>query len=405
MATTVSGIQSKVNIFISDASTNSVSAADRLSAISQATQNLMADIGFDHFNATYSLDYFDTVHRYDVTTALPDLFEPVDLKRGEAQHTDQLIRKQPRDIATDIGNGSSQKEFSVERYDRKSFLVINMPALYQADSLHTCDEFDGNGTWVADTSTSDATNVATDSIVFQVGGGSVSFDVDVSQSGNNYASISNSTMNAVDLSGVENIATLFMWVYIPSVTNFTSVTAYWGSSSTAYWSLTATTDYNGNALVAGWNRLKFAWASATKTSTPDSSAIDYLRIDFNYAGGYADNTGFRIDQILMIRPETLTFIYETFYVGKNNSGTSLLAFTATTDVPWYSGIYDFFDNPIAHGAAAILLRQMQLETRADSEDRQYEKEIKSLLQRLPTSQLKESRAFKPRGVNFARSKV
>jgi hypothetical protein len=70
-------------------------------------------------------------------------------------------------------------------------------------SVHNCDTYDGNGTWTKDAADSDAMNVTTDTVNYFEGSGSVSFDVDVSQSVNNLARIYNGSFSTVDISGID----------------------------------------------------------------------------------------------------------------------------------------------------------------------------------------------------------
>ena len=401
MATTISGIISKVDLILRDTSNNSVSAADRLLAISTAVQDIMGEFGFDHMNKTYSLSYLDTVNYYKLDTDITDLIEPIDLRRGEGENVEQFTRKNPRELAIEIANGETENAFGIERKDRDTYLVVNYGSPHQAILLHDCDSLTSNGTWAVDATNSDATNLTLDSVEFKQGNGSLNFDADVSQSGDNRATIENSDMAAVDLSDEENLASLVFRVYIPDVTNFSSVTGYWGSSSSAYWSGSATTDINSNAFVNGWNRIKVDWADATQTGTVDESAIDYLRFDLNYTGSQVDDTDFRIDDINMIRPETLTLFYQSAFLGTDTTGaTNRTAFSATGDIPFYSGMYDYFDNPVAYRAASILFDEMGLPADSDRQNLAYQKAIRDLKKRFPSSTMRETSSFKVKGINF-----
>ena len=116
------------------------------------------------------------------------------------------------------------------------------------DSLIT-----GGGTWTLDTTNGDGTNLTVDTNEYKQGSASLNFDVDVSQTANNKVILYNSTLTEMDLSSYEDLAAFIFWVYIPDVTYFSSVTLYWGSDSSNYWSATVTTDMNGTAWASGWN--------------------------------------------------------------------------------------------------------------------------------------------------------
>mgnify|MGYP001605589066 CR=1 FL=1 len=401
MATTVSVIQTRANQFLRDTSTNSVSAADRLRAISIAVQEIMSDWGFDASNKRFAFDYFDTLNYYDITTDVPRFLEPVDLRKEEEDHIEQFTRKTPREIALEI-NSPEEPSFAIERRDEKNFLGISLAAKNTAVTLHSCDSLTSDGTWAVDATNSDATNLTLDEVEFKEGTGSLNFDADVSQSANNRATIDNDDMTAVDLSDHINLSSLLAWIWIPESTDFTSVTAYWGSSSTVYWSASVTTDVFGAAWAEGaWNRIKVDWDSATQTGTVDNAAIDFLRFDFNYAAAYADQTDFRLDRILMVRPEKLYLHYNSWTIGETTAGVALSEFAATTDVPFYSGLYDFFDNYVAMRSAAILFRQMGLNDDAMLMDSQAEMEKRRLKKKFPNTTQKMTKSFKVQGLDFS----
>ena len=394
MATTTATTISKIDQFIRDTSTDSVSATDRLQAISIATQDVMTEMGFDLQNATSVISYLDSVNYYKITSAIPDFTEVIDLRRGEGDNTEMFTFKDSDELAVEVANGIEVPSYAIERKDGDTYLVIIYNSEHQADSLHTCNAYDSNGEWEVDDTNSDATNITTDTNEKKEGAGSVNFDIDVSQSANNKATIANDDINSKDLSDDEDLSSLVFWAYIPDITNFTSITGYWGSSSTVYFSATATTDLNGNTLVTGWNEIKIDWADATETPTVDTSAINYLRFDFNYAAGQTDDTDFRIDDVRMVRPEKLTLHYHSWYVGEDSSGTKLTAFDSTTDVPFYSGQYDYFDNVVAHRAAAILFKEVGLIDDYNVENGEYVKALRDLKKRFPASGRKESNSFK-----------
>jgi len=166
--------------------------------------------------------------------------------------------------------------------------------------LHSCNAYDYDGTWSA---SNDADSLSTDtgSIVFR-GWGSVQFNVDVSKdAGNNFATLTNSSMASKDLSLYEDTGSLKAHLYFPitDFSEFTSVTLRWGSDASNYWEKTVTQNESG-AFQNGWNTLAFPWTSATPTGSPDSSGIDFLEVVLNYTGSQIDITSMRLDWIEFI---------------------------------------------------------------------------------------------------------
>lgn len=405
MAITISSIQTNFNTYLGDSSTDRVSDAERLQYFTEATSWLSEELGNEHSIETYVLNYLDSVHKYKITTAVADLLIGADLRREEGFHTEAFTRKSPRELAEDIGQGSGESSWAVERTDGDSYLVVNHSSRYSAKLISGFDSTtDGGGTWALDASTADGNNLTVDTNEFKQGTGSLNFDVTVAQSGNNLATLSNSTLTSLDLSDYENLATFSLWVYIPAITNFTSVTLYWGSSSTAYTSLVKTTDINGSAFVIGWNQLTFDWSSGTVTSTPDFSAVDYIRIDFNYGAGYSNATDFRVDNLILVRPEKLTFHYVSWNVGTNSGGTALTAFTATTDIPFFSGRYDQYKYAVAHKAASLAFLNLRLRQEALDENNLAEQSLDRYTKIFESSKVREQNSFKVKGVSFGRNR-
>lgn len=164
---------------------------------------------------------------------------------------------------------------------------------------------DNNGAWVIG---DDTENITADIGNFKEGMGAVNFDIDVSDSGNNFASIQNSTMNAVDLNDFANNGYIRLWVFIPSIIDFTSVLIRWGSGTGAYWQSAALdTDVYGRPIHTGWNYMEVKWEDAAITGSPDPQGIDFIYIRFTYAAGYVDQTDARIDGIAIFdKPFSVT---------------------------------------------------------------------------------------------------
>lgn len=203
----------------------------------------------------------------------------------------------------------------------KYLKLLGDPQDVQNVSIHNCDTYDGNGTWTADTATSDATNVKTDTVNYFEGSGSVSFDIDVSQSANNYASIYNASMSAVDISDMDD-EYLFYYVYLPTgmAATLSSMNAYLSSDSSGtpatianYYAFAATTQFNGQAFVDGRNLIGVARSSATQTGTCDLSSIKYVQLRLNYTAATTDRAGILLDGIFMREG----VLYEMRYYTKN----------------------------------------------------------------------------------------
>jgi hypothetical protein len=165
----------------------------------------------------------------------------------------------------------------------------------------------------------------------------VKFDITVGQSVSNFAEISNSTMTAVDLSAtaLQDVGTMFIYVYLPSSTAYTSFTHRWGSSASDYYESTVTAQFSGAAFVQGWNLLGFDWTTATTIGTPVDTAIDYLLFRATYAASFTSQTGLRIDAITMRQKSLLNLHYYSDYLVIDSGGTAKDTFASATDTTSY----------------------------------------------------------------------
>lgn len=419
MAVTVNSIQTLVNQYLhGDTSTNSVSAADRLAAITESVKQVYNDFGFNQTNKTYVVNYFDTVNIYDITTALPDFLEPVDIRLAAGDNYQAFTRKTPREITVDIDlyfpdRSLTENAFAVEQANGNRTLIINHISKYSANSVSDANSLsDNNGTWALDTVNSDASNLRLDTVNFQQPGtAALEFDVTAAQSVNNRATIYNPSLAPIDMSNEFQVGALVFWVYLPDVVNFTSITVYWGSDSSAtpstkanYYSASATTGLSSAPWAIGWQRVEVDWNGAATVGTPNVKSIRFIQFDFNYGSGQVSKTGYHLQMIKVIRPEPMTLHYQSWYVGTNTGGTAITNFSATTDIPFFSGQYDFFDVYCAHLAASILFREMGLLQDANNEEGLASRESMRLKKKFPSQMLKQTKYFGVKGVNFRRRK-
>lgn len=402
MSITLSNIVTNIDTYIGDSSTDRISSAERIQAINEATVWLQEELGNEMQNNTYSLKYYDSVYYYKVSTAVADLLEGADLRRATEDHNRTFAHKSSKELAEEIGQNAQESSWAIERRDGDTYLVVNHQTKYTTKVICDCDATDsGGGTWSVDTTNSDATNLTIDTVECKTGTGSFNFDIDVSQAGTNKAELVNSTLNSLDLSDYEDLGSFLFWLYIPDVTEFTSVTIFFGEDESNYWSATVTTDVDGSAWANGWNRVKIDWEDATKTGSPDASDTVYFQIDLNYTASQGDDTDFRIDDIILVRPETLTFHYLSWNVGTNSGGTDLTAYTATTDIPYYSGMYDQLKYPVAHKAASILFNSLRLYQDSQFEEQEALKALRRIRKLIPSSRTPELKSFKAHGINFS----
>jgi hypothetical protein len=119
-------------------------------------------------------------------------------------------------------------------------------------------------------------------------------------------------------------------MYIPSVTELSSIELRWGSSSSDYYSKTATVQADGSPLAQGWNFIEIDANGATITGTLIDTAIDYLAVKVNYTASYTDQTGFRIENLTIYLPQAMKLAYFTYYLSQTSAGVFQEEMTAAT---------------------------------------------------------------------------
>lgn len=275
-----------------------------------------------------------------------------------------INNNQQRQTTVEFNNNligdKAQRKWAIEYNAGTKYLrILNNLQNRTANSLlNNCDTYNGNGTWTADTTNSDANNVGTDSVNFFEGSGSVKFDITVGQSVNNYATIYNADMASVDVSSMDS-PYLFFYVYLPSVTNFSSITMYVGSDTAAtpstkanYYTFTTSTQFDGSAFVAGRNLIGIAKTSATETGSVNDAAIKYLELRLAFTASYTSQTNARVDGIFYREGELYEIRYFTNNLIRSSTGTAKQYFTADDDTTVFGADAELLYVDIAAGYLA-----------------------------------------------------
>lgn len=153
-------------------------------------------------------------------------------------------------------------------------------------------------------------------------------------------------------------------VYFPSgVTTsvLTNIEVRLLSSTGNYYSMTATTDYLGNAWASnGWSKLSFNIASASTVGTPVASAITSIQIILNHAGGFSAISNMRYDNLIIVQPDLLDLVYATSYKGTDTTGTTKKVFLDTlSDIVSFGAFAPDLILPVCLKATEFLWPQLR----------------------------------------------
>lgn len=160
---------------------------------------------------------------------------------------------------------------------------------------------------------------------------SVSFMIDVSNSGNDYATLTNASLWSIDISWDKGY--LAFWLYVPSAfnTNLTNVKVRLGSDSSNYyeWTLWTLTEASNNFI-------KLSYSGASTTWSPVDTTIDYFRLQVTYSASYTDKSWLLIDSIYSYSNTTITPISSYFFFQNDTDSTRSAFCTVWTNMFLYN---------------------------------------------------------------------
>lgn len=328
----VSTLKSRVDDLRKDTTSGTIDTNDIINSVNGVIDELRGDMDLSTSVNSKYFYYLADKTDYSITNVIgaTDFSNVKDIRVAHSQPEDfdYMTGNDFARMATNVPDTIQwpRNAYAVENMNGDDILRVVYTKPLAKSALHLANSYSNNGTWTADTTTSDAVTVATDTAEWIEYSGSVKFDIDVSQSVNNQADIAITDMTAVDLSGdsLYQRARIRMWIYIPTPTYTTGFTLRWGSSNTVYWSKAITAPANGGSFVAGWNELEFDWSTASSTGSPgvtDAAAIDYMLLRVSYSASQADDTGVRFNSIVAYEPKRLETVYYSKYWVDNGTGT------------------------------------------------------------------------------------
>lgn len=278
-----------------------------LGLINRGARNLMLDLDPQETKRIQQLPIFNSVYDYPCFSDLKgnaaiDIFPQVN-----RQWSDYYSQQYNQDF--DLSKQTSLRDsFTVLFNTATKSLRINAPTLTAPTILNSASGTTNNGTWTADGVF--ATSLTTNNTNFEAAGGSLQFSL---ATGTGY--VVNSTSGSVDISSMLNQGSLFAYVYLPTGSQFTSVTLTWGSSASNYYSVTVTQNQLGVAFNNGWNLLQFPWLGATVVGSPNSAAITYLKVSLTCT---ATQTGVLVNNIFAGMPLLCNIEYYSKYLFRDN---------------------------------------------------------------------------------------
>jgi len=139
-------------------------------------------------------------------------------------------------------------------------------------------------------------------------------------------------LDVFDITDYLTEGSIFCWVYITSTTNLTNFIIRIGSGASAYYSITITTNNEGNSFVAGWNLLRFDLVNKSETGSVDDDGCNYVALYMTKDAAKVSETDYRFDWLVMKKGDHYNVIYYSKYGWQTSGGTWQENATEDTDV-------------------------------------------------------------------------
>lgn len=319
----VSGYETVITGILKDSTSGTYGQNEIMISLNRGISYLSSRYALHISKNTYSIDIFPNLYSYELPSDFRDFISLQPQEKGLITNktTPRQFKEQ---YPYNIGTVAIDSELGVKT------LLANIPITASSQPLETCESLTQNGSWDVDSST-DAVGLSVDATWHTTGSSSFKFNVDVSQSANNYAIIENDSYTSTDLSAYENTGMITADIYLPT-TSITSVSIRWGIDSSNYYESTVTTRADGKAFRVGTNTVGWLWNGSTQTGS-SSTTIGYLAYKVTYAASFTDTANFRIDNIRIANPVTHELdYYSSNYVFDGDTGEAKPLFTQYTDM-------------------------------------------------------------------------
>lgn len=327
MSVTLADILNHLNDKTRNSTTGALDNNKRTRGINRTLQDMQDSGDWNATRRTKTFYFIPGVYEYslqnyvgatcqdnDGSTSILDFKNPHDLRPIDPAGKSLDYHEQAA-VRSNIRRSRLINEYSI---DNGLLLVGYAGGL--SSIVHECDSLTANGTVAA---SGDASNLTIDEVTYSEGTGALNFDTTAGTS----LIITFTDFTALDLEELQNRSQLTLDLWLPTITNFSSVRVRLGSSSGAYWEKTETVPAGQAALATGKNTFAFRWASSSQTGTPDFSAVDYLQIVITY-GSATTATDFRIDNIRIGAEVEMELDYYSLAMVKDAAGDYQLEFNS-----------------------------------------------------------------------------
>jgi hypothetical protein len=298
----------------------------RVLGINDAIQFMQAHANFNPTKRIATFDYLSGESDYSIVNGMGiSDYKALKMIRlfDETKNRSQFEHSDENDLTLRIGNFNLHNAFTIEERDNDDVLRMTFPSSKERKIVAALDSLTEDGTWAIISAANDGSALAVDANRFIKGAASLGFTLGNFTQG--FGGIENTTLSSIDADDLENIGHWRGWLDLRSLTDanlalISGMTLRFGSDTTAnYWQVVITTTVNNGSFKQDWNRVDFDWANAIKVGSPSASAIDSIQLRVNTLAGFTSTTNIRLDELVLIEPETFEFIYYSSSFVKDGS--------------------------------------------------------------------------------------
>lgn len=224
-------------------------------------------------STTLSSPLYDNITKYALPT---DFAHPIDLlpqigregNPGSSNFTSRFSRQ--------FSLRGELNAMAIDSVDGIEYLLARREP---GGNVVTLADFESTTGWVA---SGDASGLYQETLNYVAGSTAMGFNL---SGATGSGVITAAAITAQDFSTWRAQDSVFLYVYMPSV--LTSVSLKRGSSSTAYYPVTVTTQQDGSAFRVGWNLLRFSLVGSVAVGSPNLASTTYLQLTMAYPVGTA----------------------------------------------------------------------------------------------------------------------
>jgi hypothetical protein len=165
----------------------------------------------------------------------------------------------------------------------------------------------------------DGQNLNQDLSDYEFNDKSLTFDINVNSSSNNFTALTANLGSPLDLSDLLDKGSLDFWLEIPDIYFVTSIDFLIGSDSSNFWSYNFTTNYEERKLENGVNYFSCPFSKKTlapcfveamiETGTPNFASTNYIQVKINYSGTAIDIKKCRFGEFFAVNEsKTMNYI-------------------------------------------------------------------------------------------------